>query len=234
MIVKIACAAAALTMIAAVPSSATIYTYTGPRLTETWDSTLVPGRFEPGVRATGWFRLAAPFAPDLPWMTDVSHLVAEFEFWNGMGTISSAAGHPISIQVMTSENGEMLSWQIGAYTHQGTHLLEAVGDWAFFFISYSHTEHPVYEWDYDLETYLGSLDTMTAGICRGRQFMWHSGEEICHNAAAETAHSDGERGYWHVLDTPAPPAPIPLPASLPLLIGSMGLMAGLSLRRRKN
>ena len=89
-----------------------IYSYNGANFDSIYDTENVPGTYTTEMSVSGYFELAAPLAPNLPYATDISASIISFSFSDGRITPNYAPPPISTFFVGTDSQGAISAWQV--------------------------------------------------------------------------------------------------------------------------
>ena len=102
-------AAGMVATLAAAPSDATVYVYSGNEFNVVEDTVLIPGFYTSPMAVTVSLTLDAPLAANLP-IADISGLINDYEFKDGRQTLVPANSTLTIAIVSTNATGAIISW----------------------------------------------------------------------------------------------------------------------------
>lgn len=211
--------AAALVGVLLLPiaGTAATYHYVGQDFDHVGRSPHVPDVLQVGQRLEGWVTLAEPLGNDrvlYSGQDDVTNRVVDFRFTFGDQVLTKSSSYGSDFRFGTDSEGNIRTWRISAFdTPAGQDRLDKIG------VNFTS----IY-WDHWIDFGRpGGQDQAATSIC----VIWN--RTYCQYSWSESAVSNQKYGSWRSEEEIAP-APVPVPATLPLLASAIGYMG---LRRRK-
>jgi hypothetical protein len=119
-----------LALVAPATSSGTTYTYTGNSLGPDPPNTFYPP-YTTSDSVTGYFTLNTSLADNLPNMTDITGLVTNFSFTDGVQTFNASSSLADEVfEVATNNNGAIDGWEVFLAAPSGNGILSCNGDFS--------------------------------------------------------------------------------------------------------
>lgn len=198
------CALLAILATSSIASAAT-YQYTGVPYNSLGRVSYLNVDIHLGQQVNGWFRVANPLAPSIEKYSDawdITLLVEDFSFSIGPGEINKENAAFWSFQIMTDSRGNISEWNFSGGTTLFENMVVGVDNFEFS-TSWMHGY---------------GMDAGSVPYCTFMEF-GRCGTAVYEGIFAN--YDNLNKGKWQRVDI----APVPIPASFPLLGASVGCLA---------